>query len=106
MDILKSRVAGFFDRDSAEYLAHKYGQSRDSFMALRREKAAQVLEAHVVPTFNEQFRFLDCGCGPGILLEILSRYRVHYSGVDISEQMLQLARTQSADRESRLASKE
>lgn len=91
----KEDVAQFFEDDSSDYLKHQYAEVPDSFMALRRERAARLIEAHVVPSMNEHFRFLDAGCGPGILLEVLGRYPIQYSGVDISTQMLELARRQS-----------
>ena len=96
MDTQKSKIGRFFDTDSAEYLEHKYAASQDSFMARRREKAAALLRDHVAPSFNEHFEFLDCGCGPGILLEVLSGYNIRYCGFDLSEQMLRLARKQPA----------
>ena len=103
MDTLKSRIGRFFDSDSSEYLAHKYAGAGDSFMALRREKAADVLKAHVAPAFNEHFRFLDCGCGPGILLDVLAGHDVRYWGIDLSEQMLRLAQNHPLDQPSGLS---
>jgi len=91
IDNPKDRIAHFFDDDSSDYLKHKYVGSRNSYMALRRFKASDILARYVVPSFNEHFRFLDCGCGPGILLDVLARYPIGYWGLDISHEMLKLA---------------
>src|SRR5262245_20886493 len=106
MDTLKNSVADFFDNDSSEYLQHKYAQSGDSFMALRRERADAMLMKYVAPSFNESFRFADCGCGPGILVDVVAKHRINYCGVDISEAMLKLARQQPVDFPSALVQKQ
>jgi len=98
MDEVKNRIAHFFDVDSSEYFAHKYVKGGDSFMALRKERAHDVLSTHVAPSFHDGFRFLDCGCGPGILLDVLGRHNIRYWGIDISEEMLKLANGQRADK--------
>lgn len=105
MDKLKDRIARFFDVDSSEYLEHKYGRSGDSFMALRRERASAILSQYVTPSFHEEFHFLDCGCGPGILLDVLARHAINYCGLDLSEEMLKLARRQPAEGPSALRQK-
>jgi ubiquinone/menaquinone biosynthesis C-methylase UbiE len=97
MDKLKTTVAHFFDNDSSEYLEHKYARSGGSFMALRKERAHEVLSSHVAPLFNARFRFLDCGCGPGILVDVLAGHNIDYWGIDISHEMLKLARAQPGD---------
>ncbi len=97
MDPQKTEIARFFDKDSAEYLKHKYTKGGNSYMALRRVKAAELLARFVAPGFATNFRFLDCGCGPGILLDVLARYPIRYSGVDISIEMLKLAARQPED---------
>ena len=94
MDTLKNRIRRFFDTDSSEYLEHKYAKNGNSFMALRRERASELLSTHVAPSFNESFRFLDCGCGPGILVDVLAGHKIDYWGIDISEEMLKLAKRQ------------
>lgn len=95
MKDLKNNIARFFDNDSSEYLEHKYVRNSGSFMALRKERARDILLKYVAPSFNEGFEFLDCGCGPGILLDILSKYKICYWGIDLSEEMLKLARKQA-----------
>lgn len=88
---LKDSVANFFDGDSSEYLEHKYAADHASYMFLRRDKARELIVRHLVPKFNEQFHFLDSGCGPGILLQVLDSYHINYWGIDISLEMLKLA---------------
>jgi ubiquinone/menaquinone biosynthesis C-methylase UbiE len=105
MNTQKHRVADFFDNDSSEYLEQKYASNADSFMALRRGRVNEMLMKHVVPAFNEEFRFLDCGCGPGILLDMVAKHRISYWGVDISDEMLRLARRQPAQFTSALIGK-
>jgi ubiquinone/menaquinone biosynthesis C-methylase UbiE len=105
MDKLKNRIARFFDIDSSEYLEHKYAKSGDSFMALRKKRANEVLLRHLAPSFHESFRFLDCGCGPGILIDVLASHKINYWGIDISEEMLKLAKRQPDDRPSLLGQK-
>jgi ubiquinone/menaquinone biosynthesis C-methylase UbiE len=95
MDTLKNTVARFFDTDSSEYLEHKYSSGGDSYMALRKERAQAMLSAHVAPSFNEHFRCLDCGCGPGILQDVIASDPMNYWAMDISEEMLKLARRRS-----------
>lgn len=89
-----SGVADFFDSDAAEYLEHKYVRRADSFMALRRIKADSLLETHVTVPSGSRFQLLDCGCGPGILVELAARHHFSYWGIDISSAMLALARRQ------------
>lgn len=91
----KENVARFFGDDSADYLKHQYTHGADSFMSLRREHAAALIRQHLLPRLDESCRFLDAGCGPGILLQVLGDYPIEYSGVDISEEMLRLAREQA-----------
>jgi ubiquinone/menaquinone biosynthesis C-methylase UbiE len=97
MDTLKSAVNRFFDVDSSEYLEHKYVAGDGSYMALRRERARALLAAHVALLYNENFRFLDCGCGPGILQDVFAGHAIDYWAMDISEEMLKLARRRSGD---------
>jgi SAM-dependent methyltransferase len=92
----KDSVAKFFGDESSDYLRHQYTQGADSFMALRRERAAGLIRTYLAPFLGDSFRFLDAGCGPGILLEVLGRYPIQYVGIDISQQMLALARRQGA----------
>ena len=96
MNNSKDPVARFFDADSADYLRHQYSQGMDSFMALRRERAARLIRTHLAPLLDVSFRFLDAGCGPGVLLEVLGRQPIQYVGIDISAQMLALARREAA----------
>jgi ubiquinone/menaquinone biosynthesis C-methylase UbiE len=91
----KGSVGNFFDEDSADYLKHQYTDGPDSFMSLRRERAARLIRIHLAPKLTESFRFLDAGCGPGILLPVLGRFPITYWGVDISEKMLELAQRQT-----------
>jgi len=95
MNHSRDPVARFFGEDSADYLRHQYTQGADSFMALRRERAARLLRTHLAPVLDGSFRFLDAGCGPGILLEVLGRHPIEYVGIDISAQMLALARREA-----------
>lgn len=106
MDSLRDRVTDFFDSDSSEYLRHKYGKDADSYMALRRERVESLLTKHLAPSFGDGFRLIDCGCGPGILLDVVGKYRINYCGVDISEGMLKLARTQPPGTASNLLRKD
>jgi ubiquinone/menaquinone biosynthesis C-methylase UbiE len=64
-------------------------------MSLRRELAARFIRKHLAPNLTDSFRFLDAGCGPGILLPILGRFPIAYWGLDISEKMLELAQRQT-----------
>lgn len=106
MDRLKKDVGRFFDGDAKEYLAHKYsGGDAHSYMALRRLKAARLLQQYIAPGFNDQFRIVDCGCGPGILIDVLAPHRISYTGLDLSAEMLNLAKGQPANGESRLLRK-
>jgi SAM-dependent methyltransferase len=96
MNNSRERVARFFGDDSADYLRHQYTQGADSFMARRRELAARLIRTYLAPLLNDSFRFLDAGCGPGILLEIVGRDPIQYVGIDISAPMLALARREAA----------
>jgi ubiquinone/menaquinone biosynthesis C-methylase UbiE len=92
----KENVASFFDADSADYLKHQYNDGPTSFMSLRRERAARLIRNHLAPALTESFRFLDAGCGPGILVPVLGRFPITYWGLDISANMLELAQQQPA----------
>lgn len=92
----KDNVGNFFDADSSDYLKHQYTEGADSFMSLRRECASDLIARHLAPGFDESSRFLDAGCGPGILLKVVGRYPIAYSGLDISQEMLALAKQQAA----------
>ncbi|MCB1694006.1 MAG: class I SAM-dependent methyltransferase [Pseudomonadales bacterium] len=87
----KDNVARFFDGDAADYLRHQYGEDLDSFMAVRRETVARMLGRHCAALLVQGCTVVDAGCGPGILIDVLSRYPVHYSGVDIAAGMIDLA---------------
>src|SRR5687767_8775012 len=102
MDTLKNEVGQFFDKDARDYLAHKYPGDTHSFMALRRVQAARLLEKYLAPGFNEHFKIVDCGCGPGILIDVLAPHRIRYTGLDLSAEMLNLAKRQPADGQARL----
>lgn len=93
----KNSVADFFGDDSYDYLRYQYTVGPDSFMSLRRERAARLIRVHLAPALAESFRFLDAGCGPGVLLETLGRFPIEYVGVDISYEMLAFARQQTAN---------
>jgi SAM-dependent methyltransferase len=93
----KDSVADFFGDDSSDYLRYQYTVGPDSFMSLRRERAARLIRAHMASALAHTFRFLDAGCGPGVLLEPLGRYPIRYVGVDISQEMLTFARQQTAN---------
>lgn len=96
MNGAKKQVEEFFDEDSSDYLKHQYSPGSISYMALRRQHAARLIERYLAPQFTTQARFLDAGCGPGILVEILGRYPIEYHGLDISEEMLRLAEREVA----------
>lgn len=96
MDKDKNSIITFFDNDSYEYLEYKYKKKRCSFMSLRKRKAIELIVKYLVPWFNEEYFLLDAGCGPGILLDFFSDYKINYLGVDISIEMLHLARQQAA----------
>jgi SAM-dependent methyltransferase len=96
MDKLKNKVKNYFDADSIEYLKYKYSEKSQSYMALRKDKAIEFQKKYLVSSFTEETRILDAGCGPGILLDFLSKYKIDYVGLDISIEMIQLARQQVA----------
>ena len=54
----------------------------------------ECVERYIRPKASD--RVLDCGCGPGILLEYLPA--VDYVGIDIDEKYIAAARTRYGDR--------
>jgi len=93
---IKRDVGLFFDKDSADYLRHKYNDTFDSYMILRKNKAIELMNGYLAPGFSEGVRILDAGCGPGILLDYINRFRVNYFGLDISKEMLKIAQSHSS----------
>jgi 2-polyprenyl-6-hydroxyphenyl methylase/3-demethylubiquinone-9 3-methyltransferase len=47
---------------------------------------------HIVKHFNKNIEILDIGCGGGLLSNDLSKIGHHVSGIDIHEEVLQVAR--------------
>lgn len=95
MDENKNSIIKFFDDDSYEYLEYKYKKNYLSLMSLRKCKAIEFILKYFLPLFKEEFYLLDAGCGPGILLDFFRDYKINYLGVDISTEMLHLARQQA-----------
>lgn len=96
MKNLKRDVGSFFDKDSLDYLKHKYNVSNDSYMILRKYKAVEIMNAYLASGFSEDTRILDAGCGPGILLDYFDQSCVNYFGLDISTEMLMIAKSYSS----------
>lgn len=75
------------------------GQPEEEFLATAREIAAS-LESELrrlPPADPASRRALEIGCGPGRLMRPLSRHFGEIHGVDISDEMIRLARERLAD---------
>lgn len=75
------------------------GQPEDEFLATAREIASS-LESELrrlPPAEPSSRRALEIGCGPGRLMRPLSRHFGEIHGVDISDEMIRLARRRLAD---------
>lgn len=92
----KDHIRNFFDNDSREYLKYKYNENSLSFMALRKQKTIELLLEYLVPSLDGNVCILDAGCGPGIMLDFFCNYKLNYFGLDISKEMLSIARHQKA----------
>lgn len=102
-DVLEKMRADWNARareDAHYYVAFgRRGQPEEEFLATAREIAAS-LEAELrrLPPANPRSRrALEIGCGPGRLMRPLSRHFGEIHGVDISDEMIRLARQRLAD---------
>ncbi len=88
----KQRVKDFFDGDADDYLKYKYQDNQSSYMYLRQKEVIECLKKCILATAKNKIEMLDAGCGPGLLIEALHEYDIHYNGLDLSENMLKLAK--------------
>lgn len=90
----KNQVKDFFDDDAADYEKFKYldEETTKSFMLLRQEEIANVIQNKLKSSINEKTMCLDAGCGPGFLYNELRPYHLKYTGMDISTNMLKLTK--------------
>lgn len=81
-------------------LAHEFWDAKGAFRPLHSLNPVRVAYvAERVPL--SQRRVLDIGCGGGLLTEALTRHGAHVTGIDMSQQMVEIARLHS--HESQLA---
>jgi ubiquinone/menaquinone biosynthesis C-methylase UbiE len=90
----KKDVENFFDNDSNDYLRYKYHKNNYSFMAIRKTKVINLLNKFIVNSFDQCKHILDAGCGPGILLDFFNNFNINYIGLDLSTEMISIARKQ------------
>jgi 2-polyprenyl-3-methyl-5-hydroxy-6-metoxy-1,4-benzoquinol methylase len=70
------------------------GKVRD---AVRQELVSRQLVAHLPPVDSQELEVLDAGCGQGTQALALARLGHHILGVDLSEELLELARQAASD---------
>ena len=78
---------GHKDQDDAAFFATATEVINNLEMELRRAPPAQ----------RRQWRALEIGCGPGRLMRPMSRHFAEIHGVDISDEMIKLAREKLSD---------
>jgi ubiquinone/menaquinone biosynthesis C-methylase UbiE len=82
-------IEKYFDDVSQDYLSYKYLTSERSFYSVRQKKIVELISTLDKSQYN---KVLDAGCGPGIILkDILEQKYIGY-GIDISQNMLKLAK--------------
>ena len=77
-----------------EYLNSKWNYLNNSKDSVRYG----VIVNYIRDNFDNSVSILDLGCGSAILLKKLSGYYSHYTGVDISDDAIKLARTWEDDK--------
>lgn len=85
----KSLVRANYD-EHAEYYA-----DRSDMQASNLERLLDLAEPSLRALTSSSLRWLDAGCGLGVAVEHLRRRRfdiAHYSGIDLSSQMIEIAR--------------
>src|SRR5580700_7272484 len=102
---------GVLDQMRAEW-NRRASKDAHFYVAFGRQNQAEedflASAAEVVPTFEKEFarlppgsaserRALEIGCGPGRLMIPMSRHFGEIHGVDISEEMIELARQRLKD---------
>lgn len=86
--------------DAHYYVAFgRRGQDDEEFLATAREMARgfELELSRLAPGDPRARRALEIGCGPGRLMRPLSRHFGEIHGVDISDEMIRLAREKLAD---------
>ncbi len=57
-----------------------------------------IIKAHLQNVIKPQSRVLDCGCGTGLAVALLSDVPCYYTGIDISKNMLSVAKKKYPDK--------
>jgi len=84
------RVSEFFDEHAGHYARNQYASTRRTFINVRQEKVLDLVDGLRLPAGA---RVLDAGCGPGALSVALARRGCSVRAMDLSREMLQIARS-------------
>jgi len=101
--MLRERMRGDWNRRAQEdayyYVAFgRKNQPRDEFLSGGRDLASEImLEFPKLPKPASTLRVLEIGCGPGRLMRQLAPEIGEIHGVDVSDEMIRLAREHLAD---------
>lgn len=80
-----------FDRAAASYYEHCYAANSDSLQVQTARLLLEQLNVQLEPG-QRAGRLMDLGCGMGVHWPQLSARTKHYTGVDLSAQMIEQAR--------------
>ena len=92
-------VRHFHDQDAAQYISNRY--RTDSCEGLAYTTRKQIILDNISTHWE---RILDMGCGPGILTPDLIKNNRHVFNIDLSFEMIQLARENVGPGQDRLSS--
>lgn len=90
----KSSVKTFFDEDAGDYFKFKYRDNNESFMSLRHRVSLNLFKEEIASEIGSRSKILDAGCGPGLFLRDLLFTSAKLYGLDMSNSMLNLAKSQ------------
>jgi ubiquinone/menaquinone biosynthesis C-methylase UbiE len=92
------------DKDFAQNLVNKtrddYNKVADHFSSTRHTfNWEHVADAILYLQINKGSKVLDLGCGNGRVIDILEKFNINYTGLDISENLIKLAQKKYPEKE-------
>lgn len=91
-DSSSKRAVEYFDSHADYYETNQYQTSRRTFVNGRHDRLIAIFRSLSIP---DGARVLDAGCGPGNLIQELSRRSDRVSAIDAAPKMLSLARSRA-----------
>ena len=88
----KKQIKSFFNKGSHNYLKFKYKINTRNYISVRRSQMIDMIDKYIPSLKFDNHLALDGGCGPGLFLADLINLGFKVSGIDMSQEMLKIAR--------------